>query len=235
MGSKVSTIGGGAATGLGNDFVKWLMGGLNTGTFGTAGAGSVNNTTGMTGVINDILSGGAGKVGGAMETLINRQNTQNINDLRARYGAFGGTGFGTPAAYAESQYRAQEPAQTTSAIGNLQLSAMQPLLNSIFGLSQRGIPQAESVLQPSTFSQVLQGLGSVAGPIASMFSPVTMGAQGVSPDAMNSYMQFLMTGPQMMGGGDPFGVLPPPSALQGLQAPPQFGSIPGGPAYNGGG
>jgi len=215
MGSKVSTVGGGAATGLGTDFVHWLMNGLNTGSFGAggpAGSSAVGQTQGMTGVINDILSGGAGKVGGALQTLINRQNTQNVNDLRSRYGAFGGTGFGTPAAFAESQYRAQEPAQTTSAIGNLQLSALQPLLSSIFGLSQKGIPQAETMVQPSGFGQFLQGLGSVAGPIASMFAPTTMGMQGVSPDAMNSYMQFMLTGPQMGGGFDPFGVLAPVSS-----------------------
>ena len=198
MVSQVKTIGCGPAKGLANNFVQWLQNGLTTGSFGgagPAGAGSMTQTAGLAGLFNDILSGGAGKIGGALQTMINQQNTQNVADLRSRYGAFGGTGFGTPAAYAESQYRAQEPAQTTAAIGNLQLSAMTPLLQSIMGLSAKGIPQAESVIQPSAFSQVMQGLGSVAGPISSLFSPVTAATQGVSPDAMSSYMQFMMNGP----------------------------------------
>lgn len=229
MGSQVKTIGGGHGTGmLANNFVQWLQNGLTTGSFGgagPAGAGSMTQTAGLSGLFNDLLSGGAGKVGGALQSIINTQNTQNVNDLRARYGAFGGTGFGTPAAYAEAQYRAQEPAQTTAAIGNLQLSAASPLLSLLGGFAQKGIPQAESVIEPSTLSQVAQGIGSVAGPIASAFSPVTMGAKGVSPDALSSYMQFMMNGPSMISGigqgnemPDVFGSLAP-------VAQPNFGQI----------
>lgn len=214
MGSKVSTIGGGSATGLGNNFVQWLQNGLNTGSFGgggPAGSGAMTQTQGMAGVLNDILSGGAGKLGGALQDTINRTNTQNINDLRARYGAFGGTGFGTPAAFAESNYRAAEPAQTTTAIGNLQLSALQPLLSSIYGLSQKGIPQAESVIQPSGFSQALQGLGSIAGPLSSLFMPLTSGMGGADS---SSIMNAMMWNPSLMGGNMFGGTQDPFSSMQ---------------------
>lgn len=104
-------------------------------------------------------------VGGSLQQIIKQQQLGDIANLRARY-SMGGTGAGTPGAYAESMYRSQAAPQAAMQIGNLQLQAMQPLLQSMFGLTQRGTPQATSMVSASPFMQVmnmLPGLGMGAG------------------------------------------------------------------------
>lgn len=164
MGMKYKQVGGGPATGLAQDYTNFLEQGLNTGTFGpgfAAGGSAMGATQGIGGFLNDILSGGAGKLGGSLQQILQTQQTNDVNSIRSRFGAGGGTAFGTPAAYAESTYRAQAAPQIASAIGNLQLQTLLPLLGQIGGLAQRGIPQAEIVGQQSPWAQV----AGIAAPV----------------------------------------------------------------------
>lgn len=166
MAPKVGTAGGGPATGLAKDFTEWLGNALNTGTFGTgnvggmAGSGAMTQTAGFTGVLNDVLSQGGGNIGGALGELIKQRQSADIGDIRARFGASGGTSLGTPAAFAESSYRAQAAPQSAVAIGQLQLSALEPILRSILSLSGLGIPQATTTVSPNPW---LSGIEALAG------------------------------------------------------------------------
>lgn len=156
---------GGSGTGLGHDFAGWLQQGLNTGYFGAgspAGVGAAAHTQGISGVLNDILSGGAGKLGGSLGQLLQTQQTNDIGALRSRFGVGGGTAFGTPAAYAESQYRSQAAPQIATQVGGLQMGALGQLLPLLGGMAGRDIPQAENYFQPSGLSQ----FASIAAPVA---------------------------------------------------------------------
>src|SRR4029079_16702374 len=93
--------------------------------------------------------------------LLQTQQTNDIGALRSRFGVGGGTAFGTPAAYGESQYRSQVAPQIATQVGNLQLGALGPLLSLMGGIAGRDIPQAESVLQPSGFMQA----ASIGAPV----------------------------------------------------------------------
>lgn len=162
---KYKEVGGGAAKGLGNDFASFLQSGLNSGYFGAgtpAGYGAPAQAGGIAGFLNDVLSGGAGKLGGSLQQILQTQQNNDISGIRSRFGVGGGTAFGTPGAYAESTYRAQAAPQITSAIGQLQASVLGPLLGQIGGLAQRGIPQAEVVGQQNPWIQA----ASLAAPIA---------------------------------------------------------------------
>lgn len=178
MGTKTKEVGGGPATGLANDFVGFLQGGLGSGTFGggasagQAGAANpVGATQGIAGILNDILSGGAGQIGGSMQQLISQDTNRQADALRSRFGVGGGTAFGTPAAYAESQLRSQQAPQLVNAIGGLQMQTIAPLLQLMAGLSQKGISQRETVASPSPWASAAAigapiigaGLGALAG------------------------------------------------------------------------
>lgn len=165
MAPKIGTVGGGPATGLAKDYTDWLDKGLNTGTFGTAaggykGEGAMKDTAGLTGIFNDILSQGGGKLGGSLGELIKMNQERDVGALRARFGASGGMSFGTPAAFAESSYRAQAAPQAATAIGQLQLSALEPILRSMLSLSGLGIPQAQTTVSTNPW---LSGLEALAG------------------------------------------------------------------------
>ncbi len=164
-GSKFQEVGGGPATGLSEDFVRLLRGSL-FGNFGgqpTAGqrfnaANPVGSTTGIARILQNILGEGAGTLGGSLAEMIRRESTRNIADLRARFGAGGGAAFGTPAAYAESLYRAEAAPRTATAVGQLQLSTLLPLLQLSGALSERGIAPRQIVARPSAFSSILSTL-----------------------------------------------------------------------------
>jgi len=141
MGMKEKTVGGGAATGFAPEFIKWLQGGLSTGTFGggaaagaAAGANPIGSTQGFGNVLNDIMAGGAGQIGGSMQQMIEKSTNRNADALRARFGAQGGTAFGTGAQHAEALMRAEQAPQLTQAIGGLQLQALMPILQMMMGL-----------------------------------------------------------------------------------------------------
>src|SRR5512134_403030 len=169
MGSKTREVGGGPAVGLGEDWVRLLRSGL-FGSFGgqpTAGdrfnqANPVGSTMGIAGFLDDLLSGGGGRLGGALATNIENQNTRNIADLRSRFGAAGGQSFGTPAAYAESLYRAEAAPRAATAIGGLQLQALLPLLGLMGQTAGLGIPQRSVTIEPGLLAQLLPGLAGAA-------------------------------------------------------------------------
>lgn len=168
MAPKPKTVGGGHATGLSNDFFDFLQRGLNTGSFGMGSRGSPgNDTMGIAGILNDLLKGGAGNIGGSLGEMISRQNTNNIADLRARYGAGGGMAYGTPGGQAEAGYRAQHGADSAVAIGGLQLDALKALFPLYAQAAQIGTPQAQTIMQQNP---IAAGLGTIA-PIASSVLP----------------------------------------------------------------
>jgi len=163
MGMKTKEVGGGAATGLSDNFIGMLQSLMNGGGVGTAGSpNAVGSTGNIMSVLSDILAGANGKAGGAISQMISKQQERDVNGLRSRFGAGGGTAFGTPAAFAESQYRAEAAPQITTAITGLQLQAMAPLLQAMFGLSQKGIAQRQLIQQKSGFGQALDVGGQIA-------------------------------------------------------------------------
>lgn len=215
MGAKPKEIGGGPAVGLANDFVKWLEGGLNTGRFGgtsgigavsaagkTSGADPIGSTMGISGILNDLLSGGAGKVGGAMSDMISKANQRAVEANNARFGATGGTAFGTGAQHANAVLQAEEAPQLTTAIGNLQMQAMAPLLQMMASLSSKGISQREAYLQTNPWLQAASTVSDVAKAAVPFFSKVPGGGgngsqAGISPDAMSNFIDFINAGPRM--------------------------------------
>lgn len=163
MGMKIKEVGGGPATGLADNFVGMLQSLMNGGGVGPGGSpNAVGSTGNIMSVLSDILSGGGGKAGSAISQLISKQQERDVNALRSRFGVGGGTAFGTPAAFAESQYRAEAAPQITNAITGLQLQALGPILQSIYGLSQKGIAQRQLIQQKSGFGQVLDVFGGIA-------------------------------------------------------------------------
>jgi len=167
------TVGGGPAVGLGQDWTQMLQGALQTGSFGATTAGQrfggadpTGQSQGMFSILNDILSGGAGQMGGSMQQMISKQSERDAQNLRARFGQQGGQAFGTPAAYAEAMLRSETAPKMTQAIGGLQLQALMPLLQMMSGTANKGISQAETVMQPSGFSQFLGTAAPVLGAVA---------------------------------------------------------------------
>ena len=185
MGPNYRTVGGGRATGLADDFISLLQSGLS-GRFAPGNANPYGSTAGIAGVLNDILAGGAGRFGGALSNLIHADTERQAADLRARFGAQGGASFGTPAAYAESLFRSEAAPRAATAIGQLQLSALAPLLQIISGLGERGIPQATNVASPSPLTSFLSTGAQLASSLAPFFiSPFGGGRGSVSPFEYN--------------------------------------------------
>lgn len=184
MGTKTKEVGGGPATGLANDFTKWLQAGLTSGTFGggTAAYGANNanpvaNTAGISGVLNDILAGGGGNIGGSLAELISKDTERQAAALRARFGAGGGTGYGSGASLAEAQLRSESAPKLTAAVGQLQLQALAPILSALLGISGKGISQREVVATPSTGAQILGTVAPVLGAVAG--GPLGAGLAGM--------------------------------------------------------
>jgi hypothetical protein len=59
-----------------------------------------------------------GEFGSAVREILNRQSEKSIGDLRARYGATG-SGLGSNAQFAESNFRAEALPQIAAALGNI--------------------------------------------------------------------------------------------------------------------
>jgi hypothetical protein len=182
MGPQTKTVGGGSATGLGNQWVNFLQQGLG-GAFGGPGAGA---QSGIGGTLNGLFSGGAGRVGGAMASMLGTQQQQSIDALRARYSGMGGIGstLGSGAGSAEAIYRAQAAPQITSAIGQLQLQGLNSILPQIGQMAGRGIPQAQTITQPSEFSQIMGGIAGLS-PIMQLLRPTSNPNAGGGADTGN--------------------------------------------------
>lgn len=169
MGMSIKEVGGGPATGLADSFVTNLQALLNGGGIGTAGApDAVGSTGNIMNVLSDILSAGGGKAGNAISDLLNKQQERDVAGLRERFGA---TGLGTPGAYAESLYKGTAAPNITNAITNLQLSALSPILQSIYGLSQKGIAQRQLIQQQSGLGQAISTIAPIAKTALSFVNP----------------------------------------------------------------
>jgi hypothetical protein len=198
MGAQTKTVGGQPSSPLAKQFTNFLMSGLAGGQFGTGNPQS--QTMGIGGVLNDILSGGAGKLGGSLATLMQNQQMRDVDSLRARFSSGSGS-YGSGAQYAEGLYKAQAAPQITSAIGNLQLSALSPLLGAYSSQAALGTPQAQTLTQPSQFSQVLGGINSIGQTLGPLLAPMMGGGAAVGK-APNVSMPSASLGDQMgIGGG----------------------------------
>lgn len=160
---------------------------MQTGSYGAgtagqrqAGSNPFGTTGGIGSILTDLLSGGAGNIGGSIAQLISQQNERDVQGLRSRFGAGGGTAFGTPAAYGEALLRSETAPKLTQAIGGLQTNLLGMLLPLYAGLASKGIPQAETVLQPNALTQGLQLalplLGTLFGAGANPFGAAAGGA-----------------------------------------------------------
>lgn len=177
-GPKIKEVGGGPARGLADDWVNFLRGGITTGSFGAGSATQQANnanpfgsTIGIAGVLNDILSGGAGTLGGSLNELISRSTENQAKALRSQFSAGGGSAYGTPAAYAEAVLRSQQAPALANAVGGLQLNALSQLFPMISGLAGKGIAQRETIAQPSTFSSVVGSIAPLIGAGLNFFAP----------------------------------------------------------------
>jgi hypothetical protein len=179
MGQQIKTAGG-TGTGLGKDLANIFDVGINTGSFGTrspAGGGAVDSTTGIFGVLNDLLSGGAGKLGGSLAEMIGRNQQKDIADIHQRYGA---TSLGTPGAYAESNYRARAAPEAATAIGSLQLSALMPLLQMITGFGGKDVAQSQLFASANPLLSMFEaGAGALPG-VGDIMKAIKMGGGGSS-------------------------------------------------------
>lgn len=180
MGSTTKEIGGGPAVGLANDWVHALQGLLNTGGMGSAGSpDAYGSAGGVYNVLKDILSGGAGKIGGAYQDIIAKDMNRQALALRGRFTQGGGASFGTPAAYAEALLRSESGPKLIAAIGGLQENAINSLIGSYTGLSGKGISDRQIVQEPSAFSQVLGTVAPVLSAAMPFLKPA-FGAGGIS-------------------------------------------------------
>lgn len=157
-----TTYGGDNALPLTGD----ILGGLSQ-LFGGSPADKMaqSNPTGKTGgimgVLSDILSAGGGSTGSTLSQLIQQKQTSDVAGLRQRF-AGSGVSMGTPAAVAESRYKAQAGPEAATAIGSLQLQALAPLLGLFSGVLNKGISQRETtnVVQPNPW---LEGIKAISG------------------------------------------------------------------------
>lgn len=213
MGAKYKEYGGGPATGLADNLVGFLSQGLNTGTFGAgqaAGGDAMGQTQGIAGVLNDILSGGAGNLGGSMAQLIRNDTTDQVNQMRSRFGAAGGTAYGTGAQYGEGVLRSKQAPALTSAVGNLQMGAIQNLLGIMTNIAGKGITQRQGAMEENPWMTGLKIGAQVAkeGAMAYATGGASMAAGGGSGmDAALSGAPQLSVTPNsaasMMGGRTP--------------------------------
>lgn len=203
MGAKPTTIGGGSATGVSDEWAKMLMTGLSQG-FGTGampgaqGSGQTTagdamsraNPTGSTmniaQAIGNLLNNGDSMANGAM-SIANNRRQENVADLRSRY-ALGGTGYGTPAASAEARFLGEFDPQVATQIGQMRMDnitkALSLIIPGYMQSQQIGTPQAQTVMKPSGFTNFISGLGQVAGVAAQFFpggNPLGAGSNGPSP------------------------------------------------------
>lgn len=162
-------VGGSAGTTqLADEFIKMLMGGLTGQGFGAAGGRTGSAAVGESGmnmfsVLNNVLAGGGGEAGASINQMIQRDIERQSNALRARFNQGGGMAMGTPAAYAESNLRAEAAPRATQAITEMQMQALMPLMQIMTGMASKGITQREEVMQPSPFMQFMSAMGPVLG------------------------------------------------------------------------
>lgn len=209
MGAKTKEVGGGRATGLANDTISGLQALLNTGFMGTAGSPNAFGTTeGVFGILADLFSAGGGQAGKNLGEIFSKQQERDVNSLRARFGSSGGAAFGTPAAFAESEYRAEAAPRFGQALTELQLQAMQPILSGAFNLSQMGIAPRQLIQQKSGLGQALGTVAQIGGAALPFINPAFAGGRaggGGAPMAFGGGNNYLAPGYQFGTGYRPKG------------------------------
>lgn len=177
LGTSTKTVGGGAAAPVASDFGSFLQSLLQPAGMQTTGGTALarSNPVGQTGdlasAFHQLLSGGAGVAGG-INDILQQQKTTDIANLRERY-SMGGTGYGTPAATAESRYLGTFTPQAAVQVGQAQneniaraLGLIMPAFQQAFGL---GTPQAQTIQQKGFGGQLLSGITGLAGAAAPFF------------------------------------------------------------------
>lgn len=196
MGYKERTVGGGPAKGLAEDFVGFLQNFINSGQFGGAetrgGVGGSSATSqynaenpmadsaGIFGLLNSIITNP--QADRSVQQLISKDIERGRNDLRARFGAGGGMAYGSPAAFAESLYQAEQAPRTALAMDQMaqnRVGALMPFFQMLQNMSALGIPQAQATMQPSGLMQGFNILMDVANTAAN-FIPFGGGGETAS-------------------------------------------------------
>lgn len=188
MGINYKTVGGSqGGKELSSDFIDSLSKILNgpNATGQLAGAGAMTSGTGALSALSDILSSGGGKVGGGLAQLLSKSQERNVNNLRARFGAQGGSAFGTPAAVAESAYRAEAAPQIATQVGSLQLQALSPFINALMGIYGHEVPGAQTVGQKSFGANLASAVGGLVPLAANLAMPGLGGAGGAGGISMD--------------------------------------------------
>jgi len=193
MGYKERTVGGGPAKGLANDFVSFLQNFITSGKFGGAetrgGIGGSSATSqfnaenpmadsaGIFGLLNSIISNP--QADKSVQDLISKDVERGRNDLRARFGASGGMAYGSPAAFAESLYQAEQTPRTALALDQMaqsRIGALMPFFQMLMNTSSLGIPQAQTTMEPSKWMQGFNMLLDTANTVAN-FIPFAGGGE----------------------------------------------------------
>lgn len=185
MGYQEKTVGGGPAKQLGADWTNFLQNFINSGSFGGgtagqqfAGADPSGSTGGIFGLLNSMVSNPSADAG--VLDLINRDIERGRNDLRARFGQGGGMGFGTPAAFAEALYQSEQAPRTAVAMDQMaqnRLASLMPLFGFANQIAGLGIPQAQTIMQPSPWMQGINLALDVANTAAKFVNPLTTSAE----------------------------------------------------------
>jgi len=216
MGYKEKTVGGGPATGLADEFVSFLQNFITSGQFGgSSGKGTKKNpnevrggvggsaatsqyqaenpqadATGIFGLLNSMISNP--QADKSVQDLIAKDSERGRNDLRARFGASGGMAYGSPAAYAESLYQAEQAPRTAVAMDQMaqqRIGSLMPFFQMLQNLSGMGIPQAQTVMEPSKF---MQGFNMVMDTANTAANFMPMGGGGET-DRTTQAMKFIPT------------------------------------------
>lgn len=159
MSYKERTVGGGPTKQLGQDWTNFLSNFINTGSFGGAtasqqfsGADPGGSAANVFSLLNSIISNpGADR---SVQDLISRDVERGRQNLREGFG--GGTGLGTPAAFAQALYESEQAPRTAIALDEMARNRLASIL-PIFGMAGQtaslGIPQAQTTLEPPKWLQ----------------------------------------------------------------------------------
>ena len=172
MGAKYKEHGAEGLQGLSSNWISGLQQLMNGGGLGTAGSPNAAGATGnVMGILQDILAGGKGQAGGAISQLLSTQQERDVNGIRSRFGVGGGTAFGTPGAYAESNYRAQAAPQITQALTGLQLQALAPLLAQFGQFTDKATTGRVGQMEKSGLGQAIGTVAQIGGAALPFLAP----------------------------------------------------------------
>lgn len=125
----------------------------------------------------------------AASSYLNRQTSKGVADLRARYGASGGLGLGTPGSSAEGSYLADSNAANANTIANLSRQDAQLRQQGQLGQGQINANMYNSFLNAigQARGQTISGASSIFGNVAGALGTeanANLGARGQDIDAL---------------------------------------------------